>query len=107
MHAVIATGGKQYLVREGDIIKVEKLDAKEGEKIKLDQVLMLEKDGKYIFGQPLIEDSYVEGKILRHDRAKKIVVLKFKPRKRYQKKMGHRQSFSEIKIEQIVDTLLN
>jgi large subunit ribosomal protein L21 len=107
MHAVIATGGKQYLVREGDIIKVEKLDAKEGEKIKLDQVLMLEKDGKYIFGQPLIEDSYVEGKILRHGRAKKIVVLKFKPRKRYQKKMGHRQSFSEIKIEQIVDTLLN
>ncbi|MGD9552468.1 MAG: 50S ribosomal protein L21 [Candidatus Caldatribacteriota bacterium] len=107
MHAVIATGGKQYLVKEGDIIKVEKLEAKEGEKIKLDQVLLLEKEGKYIFGQPLLENSYVEGKILRHGRAKKIVVLKFKPKKRYQKKMGHRQSFTEIKIEQIIDTPLS
>ena len=101
MHAVIATGGKQYLVKEGNVIKVEKIEAKEGEKIKLDQVLMLEKDGEYQFGQPLIENSYVEGKVLKHGRAKKIVVFKYKPKKKYQKKIGHRQSFTEIIIEQI------
>ncbi len=103
MHAVIATGGKQYLVKEGNVIKVEKIEAKEGEKIKLDQVLMLEKDGEYQFGQPLIENSYVEGKVLKHGRAKKIVVFKYKPKKKYQKKIGHRQSFTEIVIEQIAD----
>lgn len=101
MHAVIATGGKQYLVKEGNIIKVEKIEAKEGEKVKLDQVLMLEKDGEYQFGQPLIENSYVEGKVLRHGKAKKIIVFKYKPKKKYQKKLGHRQSFTEIMIEQI------
>ena len=101
MHAVIATGGKQYIVTEGNILKVEKLEAKEGEKIKLDQVLMLEKDGEYQFGQPLIENSYVEGIVLRQGRAKKIIVFKYKPKKKYQKKLGHRQSFTEIKIEKI------
>lgn len=101
MHAVIATGGKQYLVKEGDVIKVEKLVAQEGDKVKLDQVLMVEKDGEYQFGQPLIENGSVEGRILKHGRAKKIVVLKYKPKKKYQKKTGHRQSFTELKIEKI------
>jgi len=101
MHAVIATGGKQYIVEEGNIIKVEKLEAKEGEKVKFDQVLMLEKDGEYQIGQPLVENSYVEGKVLRQGRAKKIVVFKYKPKKKYQKKLGHRQSFTEIRIEKI------
>ncbi len=106
MHAVVATGGKQYLVTEGDLIKVEKLEANEGDQIKLDQVLMLEKDGEYLFGQPLIEKSFVEGRVIRHGKAKKIVVLKFKPKKKYQKKSGHRQLFTEIKIEQIHDISL-
>ena len=101
MHAVIATGGKQYLVKEGDVIKVEKLEGQEGKKVKLDQVLMLEKDGNYQFGKPLIENSSVEGKILKQGRAKKIIVLKYKPKKKYKKKTGHRQSFTEISIEQI------
>jgi len=101
MHAVIATGGKQYIVEEGNIIKVEKLDAKEGEKVKFDQVLMLEKDGEYQIGQPLVENSYVEGKVLKQGKAKKIVVFKYKPKKKYQKKLGHRQSFTEIRIEKI------
>ena len=101
MHAVIATGGKQYIVEEGNIIKVEKLEAKEGEKVKFDQVLMLEKDGEYQIGQPLVENSYVEGKVLRQGKAKKIVVFKYKPKKKYQKKLGHRQSFTEIRIEKI------
>ncbi len=101
MHAIITTGGKQYLIKEGDIIKVEKLKMDEGEKVKFDQVLMLEKDGKYSFGQPLIENSFAEGKILRHGKAKKILVLKYKPKKRYEKKMGHRQLFTEVRIEKI------
>ena len=103
MHAVIATGGKQYIVEEGNIIKVEKLDAKEGEKVKFEQVLMLEKDGEYQIGQPLVENSYVEGKVLKQGKAKKIVVFKYKPKKKYQKKLGHRQSFTEIRIEKISD----
>ena len=68
---------------------------------RFDQILMMEKDGKYNFGQPLIKDSFVEGKILRHGKAKKIVVLKYKPKKRYEKKTGHRQLFTEVKIEKI------
>ena len=101
MHAIIATGGKQYLIKEGDIIKIEKLELNEGDRVKFDEVLMLEKDGKYSFGQPLVENSYAEGKILRHGKAKKIVVLKYKPKKRYEKKIGHRQLFTEVKIEKI------
>ena len=104
MHAVIATGGKQYIVEEGNVIKVEKLEAKEGDKIKFDQVLMLEKDGEYQFGRPLLTDSYVEGVVLKQGRAKKIVVFKYKPKKKYQKKAGHRQDFTEVKIEKISDS---
>jgi len=101
MYAIIAAGGKQYLVKEGDVVKIEKLEQQEGENIKFEQVLMLEKDGKYSFGQPLLENCFVEGKIVRHGKGKKIVVLKYKPKKRYEKKIGHRQLFTEIKIEKI------
>jgi len=86
---------------ESDTIKVEKLDGKEGENIQLNQVLMIEKDGNYEYGQPLIENASVEGKILKQGKAKKIVVLKYKPKKKYTKKTGHRQPFTEIKIEKI------
>ncbi|MDD4363153.1 MAG: 50S ribosomal protein L21 [Atribacterota bacterium] len=103
MHAVIATGGKQYIVQEGSVIKIEKLELQEGDTVKIDQVLMLEKDGEYVFGQPLIDNSYVEGKVLKNGKAKKIVVFKYKPKKKYQKKSGHRQLYTEIKIEQIVE----
>ena len=101
MYAIIATGGKQYLVKEGDVIRVEKLEPQEGESIKFEQVLMLEKDGKYSFGQPLLENSSVEGKVLKQGKGKKIIVLKYKPKKRYEKKTGHRQLFTEVKIEKI------
>lgn len=101
MHVVIATGGKQYLVQEGDIIKIEKLQSQVGDIVKFDQVLMLEKDGQYSFGQPLIEKSFVEAKILRHGKGKKIIVFKYKPKKKYQKKIGHRQLYTEVKIEKI------
>lgn len=103
MHAVIATGGKQYLVEEGNIIKIEKVEAKKGDKVKFDGVLLLEKDGKYQIGQPLVKNSFVEGRVLKQGRDKKIVVFKYKPKKKYQKKIGHRQSFTEVKIEKITE----
>jgi len=101
MQAVIATGGKQYLVKEGDIIRVEKIDLDKGQNIEFDQVLMVDKDGEYFIGRPLVEKARVSGKILTQDKAKKIIVFKYKSKKKYRKKTGHRQPFTEILIEKI------
>ncbi len=101
MQAVIATGGKQYLVKEGDVIKVEKIDQEEGKKIEFDQVLMVNKEGEYIIGRPLVEKAKVTGKLLNQGKNKKIVVFKYKPKKKYRKKTGHRQPYSEVLIEKI------
>jgi len=101
MQAVIATGGKQYLVKEGDIIRVEKLDQEKGKKIEFDQILMVDKDGEHIIGRPLIEKAKVTGKVLNQDKAKKIIVFKYKSKKKYRKKTGHRQPYTEILIEKI------
>ena len=101
MQAVIATGGKQYWVKEGDIIKIEKIDQEEGKKIEFDQVLMVNKEGEYIIGRPLVEKAKVTGKLLNQGKAKKIVVFKYKPKKKYRKKTGHRQPYSEVLIEKI------
>jgi large subunit ribosomal protein L21 len=101
MQVVIATGGKQYLVKEGDIIRVEKLDQEKGKKVEFDQVLMVEKDGEHIIGRPLVEKAKVVAKILKQDKAKKIIVFKYKSKKRYRKKTGHRQLYTEILIEKI------
>ena len=102
MFAIVETGGKQIRVAKGDKIKVEKLNGKEGDKIVLDKVLLLaESDEKAVLGKPLVDGASVEAKILSHDRAKKIIVFKFKPKKRYQKKQGHRQDFTEIEITKI------
>ena len=101
MQAVIATGGKQYWVKEGDVIKVEKIDQEEGKKIEFDQVLMVNKEGEYIIGRPLVEKAKVTGKLLNQGKAKKIVVFKYKPKKKYRKKTGHRQPYSEVLIEKI------
>ena len=101
MQAVIATGGKQYLVQEGDIIRIEKIDLDKGQNIEFDQVLMVDKDGEYFIGRPLVEKARVSGKILTQDKAKKIIVFKYKSKKKYRKKTGHRQPFTEILIEKI------
>jgi len=101
MQAVIATGGKQYLVKEGDIIRVEKIDLDKGQNIEFDQVLMVDKDGEYFIGRPLVEKARVSGKILTQDKAKKIIVFKYKSKKKYRKKTGHRQPFTEVLIEKI------
>ena len=102
MQAVIATGGKQYLVKEGDIIRIEKINLEKGKNIEFDQVLMVDKEGECIIGRPLVEKAKVNGKILNQNKAKKIIVFKYKSKKNYRKKTGHRQPFTEILIEKIL-----
>ncbi len=101
MEAVIATGGKQYWVKEGDIIRIEKIDQEKGKTVEFDRVLMINKEGEYIVGQPLVEKAKVSGKILNQGKAKKIIVFKYKPKTRYRKKTGHRQLYTEVLIEEI------
>ncbi len=102
MYAVIETGGKQYRVQEGDVLFVEKIDAEEGQVIDFDKVLVLSKEGVLTVGKPFIEGAKVEGSVLEQGKSKKIVVFKYKAKKNYRKKQGHRQPFTKVKIEKIV-----
>lgn len=99
--AVIKTGGKQYLVSPGDKIKIEKLDTKEGEEITFEEVLLLKKDNKIEIGTPLVKNAKVIGRVLKQGKDKKVVVFKYKPKKRYKVKKGHRQPFIEVEITKI------
>ena len=101
MYAVIKTGGKQHKVAEGEILKVEKLKASEGEPVDITDVLLIEKDGEVTLGSPFIEGAKVTAKILRHGKEDKVTIIKMKRRKDDRKKQGHRQNYSEIQIEQI------
>lgn len=101
MFAVIRTGGKQYLVSPGDKIKIEKLDKEEGKEITFTDVLLVEKSNKLEIGNPKVKGAKVMGKILKQDKAKKIIILKYKPKSRYKKKTGHRQPFTEVEILKI------
>lgn len=98
MMAVIRTGGKQYLVSPKDKIKVEKLEVQEGDEITFSDVLLLEKNEKLEVGHPVIEGAKVKGKVLSQGKGKKVIVFKYKPKKRYKKKTGHRQPFTEVEI---------
>ena len=100
MYAIIATGGKQYKVSEGDIIKVEKLGAEAGTTYTFDQVLAVSNDGRKI-GNPVVEGASVEASVLGDGKAKKVVVYKYKPKTGYHKKNGHRQQYTAVKIEKI------
>lgn len=96
--AVIQTGGKQYLVSAGDKIQVEKLAGDKDAVIKFDQVLATFSDKDYALGNPYIINGIVEGKVLKQGRGKKIEVLKYKAKSKYRRKIGHRQSYTEIEI---------
>ncbi len=101
MHAVVETGGKQYRVAEGDVIRVESLGVEPGDKINLDKVLMVS-DGETIkIGQPVIEGGKVEAEVVSNGRGKKIRIIKFRRRKHHRKQMGHRQNYTELKITKI------
>ncbi|TET83919.1 MAG: 50S ribosomal protein L21 [Candidatus Nealsonbacteria bacterium] len=101
MLAIIKTGGKQYLVSPGQKIKIEKIAKKEGSEITFNQVLLLEKGKKIEIGTPLIKGVKVVGKIVRQDKAKKVIIFKYKAKKRYKVKKGHRQPFTEVEIIKI------
>jgi len=98
VYAIIATGGKQYRVQEGDQIKVEKLAGDPGEKIEFNHVLLLADGEDVTIGAPYVDGSKVMGEVQDQARAKKIEIIKFKRRKQHMKRMGHRQSFTEVKI---------
>jgi len=100
-NAVIRTGGKQYQVKEGDLLRVEKLAGDLGSKITFDEVLMVGGDQPR-FGKPLISGVKVEAEIVAQDRGDKIIVFKFKRRKRHRKKQGHRQFFTQVKITGVI-----
>jgi large subunit ribosomal protein L21 len=98
MYAVIANGGKQYYVAEGQIVKLEKIDAEAGNTIEFDQVLMLTDGNNITLGAPFIKSAKVKGEIIEQGRGKKINVIKFRRRKHHMKRMGHRQSFTAVRI---------
>jgi large subunit ribosomal protein L21 len=97
MIAIIKTGGKQYIVKPGDKLKVEKLEKKEGEEFSLSEVLLVEKNNKVEIGNPLVKAD-VTAKVLSHGKGEKIIVFKYKPKKRESRKIGHRQPYTEIEI---------
>jgi large subunit ribosomal protein L21 len=101
MFAVIKTGGKQYLVKEGDILSIEKLAGQVGEKIIFDQILLIGNNQKIKIGQPLVKDAKVEAEILEQGKGPKVKVIKFKRKVRYHRKKGHRQPFTKVKIVKI------
>ena len=101
MYAIIETGGKQYKVAEGDIITVEKLGVEAGQEYTFDKVLVLAKDGDVKVGAPYVEGAAVTASVIGDGKAKKVVVYKYKPKKGYHKKNGHRQQFTKLQIKSI------
>lgn len=100
MYAIIATGGKQYKVEEGDIIRVEKLDAEAGSEYTFDQVLAVN-DGTLKVGSPVVDGAKVTASVIKNGRGKKVIVYKYKRKSGYHKKNGHRQPYTSVKIESI------
>lgn len=100
MYAIIKTGGKQYKVSEGDVLFIEKLAAVEGDAVKFEEVLAVGGD-KTVIGTPVVDGASVEAKVLENGKAKKVIVFKYKPKKGYKKKQGHRQPYTKIQIEKI------
>ena len=100
MYAIIATGGKQYKVAEGDIINVEKLGVEAGESVVFDQVLAVS-DGDLKVGTPTVTGAKVTASVVCEGKAKKVIVYKYKRKSGYHKKNGHRQQFTKVKIESI------
>ena len=101
MYAVVNSGGKQYKVQQGQILRVEKIPGDVGNPVTFDRVLMFSDGETVSIGQPVLEDIAVEGHIVEQGKAKKIIVFKYKRRKRYRRKKGHRQDFTAVLIDGI------
>ena len=100
MYAIIATGGKQYRVSEGDVIYIEKIDAQVDSTVSFD-VLLMGNDGDVKIGTPVVEGVKVEGKVVGQIRGEKIVVYKYKSKKNYRRKQGHRQPYTKVEITKL------
>ncbi|OOG24931.1 50S ribosomal protein L21 [Thioalkalivibrio denitrificans] len=98
MYAVIATGGKQYRVAQGDVLRIEKLDAEAGATVEFDNVLLVGSGDEVKVGTPLVEGGKVTATVRTHGRGEKISIIKFRRRKHHRKQMGHRQDFTEVEI---------
>jgi len=101
MYAVIKTGGKQYRVEEGDILRVELLDVEPKKTFTFDQVLFVDNGGDVAIGRPTVDGASVEAEVIRHARAKKVVIFKSHRMKTYRRTRGHRQGFTEVRIKGI------
>ena len=101
MYAIIESCGKQYKVAEGDVVFFEKLDAEEGKKVTFDKIILVSEEGKVQVGNPYVKSVKVEGKVVSHGKAKKILVYKMKPKKNYRRMQGHRQPYTKVEITSI------
>ncbi len=101
MYAIIETGGKQYKVEKGDEIFVEKLDAEENKKVKIDKVIAVSDGKKITAGQPYVDGASVEAKVIKNGKGKKINIFTYKPKKNIERKMGHRQPYTKLEITAI------
>jgi len=99
--AIVETGGKQYKVSKGTVLRVEKLDAAVGDEVVFDKVLAVDLDGDFQVGKPYLPGAQVKAKVLNQGKAKKILVFKYKPKKNYRRRKGHRQLFTEVIVEDI------
>ena len=101
MYAIVKTGGKQYKVAQGDVLFVEKLEANEGDVVTLDQVLAVAGENGLTVGSPVVEGATVTAKVVAQGKAKKVIVYKYKAKKDYRIKQGHRQPYTKLVIESI------
>ncbi|ADE56978.1 MULTISPECIES: 50S ribosomal protein L21 [Aminobacterium] len=101
MYAIVETGGKQYRVESGDVVRIESLHVDEGASLVFDKILMVSNDSEVQVGTPYLSDATVNATVVRHGRAPKILVFKYKSKKNYRRMRGHRQNFTEVKIDSI------
>ena len=104
MYAIVETGGKQYQLEEGRYVDIELLEGEKDSKVVFDKIVMLVNGKKSKVGQPYVAGASVEGKIMLHDKSKKVIVYKQRPKKGYRKKQGHRQGFARVMINKIRTT---
>lgn len=102
MYAVVETGGKQYRVQVGETVEVERLDANIGDTVELDRVLMVSGDAGTQVGSPVVEGAKVAATVVEQGRGDKVIVFKYRPKQRYRRKIGHRQHYTRLRIEEIV-----
>jgi large subunit ribosomal protein L21 len=101
MYAVLKTGGKEYRVSKGDLVRVEKMEGNVGDPVTLKEVLMVSQEGDIRVGTPLLADAVVTGEIVQHAKGKKVLIFKMKRRKNYRRLRGHRQTYTYIKVNDI------